>query len=326
MKTVFKTNEKHNVMGFSLEGLQGGFYLMGNPILATLNGPYPIRNLSEKEAIEKIRIITDDFLEKTGKKEGLIAWVFKLIVDGECLIYSVNINAATKEISVTHQNLKEVLDSFLPKQVQGGEEIDGFFIKSEDDKLWAFEPVEHFLLCLVPDKQQAAINVRVYQADPALADLIEHDQNDLLERFMNQVLPKLSDRYPQLSPMNEAKQADPEKLFEDLMSLLESPAERMPLRDVTLKLTGQPEVTMKLSHLFGFRAIRENDRKTEHLTVYSDGHCYWLYTVTPSEKETEEPLMTLEKITPEQIVDLARRMVWGQTKADEVLKTQKWIN
>ena len=53
MKTVFKTNEKHNVMGFSLEGLQGGFYLMGDPILATLNGPYPIRNLSEKEAIEK---------------------------------------------------------------------------------------------------------------------------------------------------------------------------------------------------------------------------------------------------------------------------------
>ena len=36
--------------------------------------------------------------------------------------------------------------------------------------------------------------------------------------------------------------------------------------------------------------------------------------------------MTSEKITPEQIVDLARRMVWGQAKADEVLQTQKWIN
>ena len=52
MKTIFKTNEKHDVMGFNYDGLQGGFYLLGNPILATLNGPYPIRGLSEKEAVE----------------------------------------------------------------------------------------------------------------------------------------------------------------------------------------------------------------------------------------------------------------------------------
>lgn len=62
-------------MGFSHEGLQGGFYLMGNPILATLNGPYPIRNLTEAEAVGKVRDITRDFLENTGKKDGLIAWV-----------------------------------------------------------------------------------------------------------------------------------------------------------------------------------------------------------------------------------------------------------
>ena len=183
-----------------------------------------------------------------------------------------------------------------------------------------------FLLCLIPDDKQASLNVRVYQADPALADLIEHDQNEILERFMNKVMPKLTGRYPQLSPINQAKQADPEKLFEDLMSLLENPDERMPKREVTLELTGQPSVTMQLSHLFGFRAIKDGEKKTEHLTVYHDGHHYWLYTVTPSSNENEPPLMTLEKITPEQIVDLARRMVWGQAKADEVLQTQKWIN
>ena len=84
---------------------------------------------------------------------------------------------------------------------------------------------------------------------------------------------------------------------------------------------------MKLSHLFGFRAIKEGKKKkTEHLTVYFDGHHYWLYTVTPTGKEAEPDLKTLERITPEQIVDLARRMVWGQTQADEVLQTQKWIN
>lgn len=326
MKTIFKNSKNQNVMGFSHEGLQGGFYLMGNPILATLNGPYPIRNLTEAEAVAKVRDITRDFLENTGKKEGLIAWVFKLIIDGECLIYSVNVNAQTGEFTVTHQNLKEVLDSFLPAQVKGGEEVDGFYVKAEGTKVWAFEPVEHFLLCLIPDDKQASLNVRVYQADPALADLIEHDQNEILERFMNKVMPKLTGRYPQLSPINQAKQADPEKLFEDLMSLLENPDERMPKREVTLELTGQPSVTMQLSHLFGFRAIKDGEKKTEHLTVYHDGHHYWLYTVTPSNNENEPPLMTLEKITPEQIVDLARRMVWGQAKADEVLQTQKWIN
>lgn len=326
MKTIFKNSKNQNVMGFSHEGLQGGFYLMGNPILATLNGPYPIRNLTEDEAVAKVRDITRDFLENTGKKEGLIAWVFKLIIDGECLIYSVNINAQTGEFTVTHQNLKEVLDSFLPAQVKGGEEVDGFYVKAEANKVWAFEPVEHFLLCLIPDDKQASLNVRVYQADPALADLIEHDQNEILERFMNKVMPKLTGRYPQLSPINQAKQADPEKLFEDLMSLLENPDERMPKREVTLELTGQPPVTMQLSHLFGFRAIKDGEKKTEHLTVYHDGHHYWLYTVTPSSNENEPPLMTLEKITPEQIVDLARRMVWGQAKADEVLQTRKWIN
>ena len=87
MKTIFKNSKNQNVMGFSHEGLQGGFYLMGNPILATLNGPYPIRNLTEAEAVAKVRDITRDFLENTGKKDGLIAWVFKLIIDGECLIY-----------------------------------------------------------------------------------------------------------------------------------------------------------------------------------------------------------------------------------------------
>ena len=186
MKTVFKSDKTKNVMGFNHEGLQGGFYLMGDPILATLNGPYPIHNLSEDEAVEKVRAITHDFLETTGKKEGLIAWVFKLIIDGECLIYSVNVNAATGEFTVTHQNLKEVLDSFLPQQVKGGEEVDGFYIKADGQKVWAFEPIEHFLLCLIPDEKQASLNVRVYQADPALADLIEHDQNEILERFMNQ--------------------------------------------------------------------------------------------------------------------------------------------
>lgn len=314
-------------MGFNHDGLQGGFYLIGNPILATLNGPYPIRNLSEKEVIEKIRSITADFLEVTGKKEGLIAWIFKLIVDDECLIYSVNVNVTSGEFTITHQNMKDVLDSFLPKQVKGGEEIDGFFIKADGQKVWAFEPLEHFLLCLIPDEKQASLNVRVYQADPAMADLIEHDHNEVLERFMNKIMPKITDRFPQLSPMNQAKQADPEKLFEDLLSLLENPNERMPLREVTLELTGQPAVTMKLSHLFGFRAIKEGgEKKTEHLTVYHDGHHYWLYTITPSDKEDEPPLMTLEKISPEQIVDLARHMVWGQTRADEVLQTQKWIN
>ncbi len=327
MKTIFKTNEKHDVMGFNYDGLQGGFYLLGNPILATLNGPYPIRGLCEKEAVERVKAITADFLEHTGKKEGLIAWVFKLIIDNECLIYSVNINASTGEAAVTHQNLKDVLDSFLPKQVKGGEEVDGFFIKEENERVWAFEPIEHFLLCLIPDKNQSTINVRVYQADPSLADLIEHDQNEVLERFMNKVLPKITDHYPQLSPINQAKQADPEKLFEDLMSLLENPDQRLPKHEVTLELTGQPAVTMKLSHLFGFRAIKEGEKKkTEHLTVYFDGHHYWLYTVTPTGKEAEPDLKTLEKITPEQIVDLARRMVWGQTQADEVLQTQKWIN
>lgn len=326
MKTEFKTNPNHNVMGFNHDGLQGGFYLMGNPILATLNGPYPIRNLSEKDAIEKVRAITDDFLETTGKKEGLIAWVFKLIIDGECIIYSVNINAATKEIAVSHQNLKDVLDSFLPQQVKGGEEVDGFYIKADGDKFWAFEPIEHFLVCLVPDENHAAINVRVFQADPALADIITHDQNEVLERFMNRVMPKITDRYPQLSPMNQAKTADPEKLFEDLLSLLENPEQRMPRREVTLELTGQPAVTMQLSHLFGFRAIKEGEKTSEHLTVYHDGRHFWLYTVTAPEIQGQEPLMTLEQITPEQIVDLARRMVWGQTQADEVLQTQKWIN
>ena len=326
MKTVFKTSENHNVMGFNHDGLQGGFYLTGNPILATLNGPYPIRNLSEKDALEKVRAITDDFLEVSGKKEGLIAWVYKLIIDGECVIYSVNINAATGEFTVSHQNLKDVLDSFLPQQVKGGEEVEGFFIKADGDKVWAFQPVEHFLLCLVPDDNHSSINVRIYQADPALADLIEHDQNELLEFFMNKVMPKITDRYPQLSPMNRAKNTDPEKLFEDLMALLENPQMRMPRREVTLELTGQPPVTMSLSHLFGFRAIKDGENKTEHLTIYHDGHHYWLYTVTPSEDTNNPALRTLEKITPEQIVDLARRMVWGQAEADEVLQTQKWIN
>lgn len=68
MKTIFKNSKNQNVMGFSHEGLQGGFYLMGNPILATLNGPYPIRNLTEAEAVAKVRDITRDFLENTGKK------------------------------------------------------------------------------------------------------------------------------------------------------------------------------------------------------------------------------------------------------------------
>ena len=121
MKTIFKNSKNQNVMGFSHEGLQGGFYLMGNPILVTLNGPYPIRNLTEAEAVAKVRDITRDFLENTGKKDGLIAWVFKLIIDGECLIYSINVNAQTGEFTVTHQNLKEVFDSFLPSQVKGGE-------------------------------------------------------------------------------------------------------------------------------------------------------------------------------------------------------------
>ena len=143
---------------------------------------------------------------------------------------------------------------------------------------------------------------------------------------MNDVMPKVAERFPQLSPMNHAKQADPERLFEDLMSLLQNPDEHMPKREVTLELTGQPAVTMSLSHLFGFRAVKEGEKKTEHLTVYYDGHHYWLYSVTPGATEGETPLMTLEQITPEQIVDLARRMVWGQTKADEVLQTQKWIN
>ena len=62
MKTIFKNSKNQNVMGFSHEGLQGGFYLMGNPILATLNGPYPIRNLTEAEAVAKVRDITRDFL------------------------------------------------------------------------------------------------------------------------------------------------------------------------------------------------------------------------------------------------------------------------
>ena len=326
MKTVFKACVNNNVMGFDHEGLKGGFYLTGSPILATLNGPYPIRNLSEKEALEKVRAITDDFLEVTGTKEGLITWVYKLILEGECIIYSVNINAATREVAVTHQNLKDVLDSFLPQQVKGGEEVDGFFIKSDGKKVWAFQPVEHFLLCLVPDEQYSSINVRVYQADSTVAELIEHDHHELLEFFMNKVLPKISERYPQLSPMNQAKNTDPEKLFEELVSLLENPEMRMPKREVTLELTGQPPVTLKLSHLFGFRAIKDGEKTSEHLTIYHDGQHFLLYTVTPSEDGSKPPMMTLEQITPEQIVDLARRMVWGQSQADEVLRTQKWIN
>ena len=326
MKTVFKTDPNHNVMGFKYEGLQGGFYLLGNPILATLNGPYPVRGLSADDAIEKVRALTDDLIESTGSIDGLISWVFKLIEEGDCVIYSVNINAATREHTVSKQRLKDVLDSFLPQQVKGGVEVEGFYIKADGDKVWAFEPVEHFLVCLIPDERGTSLNVRVYQADPALADIIEYDQNAVLEHFMNDVMPKVAERFPQLSPMNHAKQADPERLFEDLMSLLQNPDEHMPKREVTLELTGQPPVTMSLSHLFGFRAVKEGEKKTEHLTVYYDGHHYWLYSVTPGAAEGETPLMTLEQITPEQIVDLARRMVWGQTKADEVLQTQKWIN
>ena len=300
-------------------------------VLLRLESAYNITgNESEKkrilEAIEKVRAITDDFIESTGRKEGLIAWVFKLIEEGDCVIYSVNINAATREHTVSKQRLKDVLDSFLPQQVKGGIEVEGFYIKADGDKVWAFEPIEHFLVCLIPDERGTALNVRVYQADPALADIIEYDQNAVLEHFMNDVMPKVAERFPQLSPMNHAKQADPERLFEDLMSLLQNPDEHMPKREVTLELTGQPAVTMNLSHLFGFRAVKEGEKKTEHLTVYFDGHHYWLYSVTPGAADADAPLMTLEQITPEQIVDLARRMVWGQTKADEVLQTQKWIN
>lgn len=313
MDTTFEFLSDESLMKFQRGAIKGGIYLASDPLLISVNGPYPLEGLSEEELAAGIEAVRRDFLAFTGftgKRFHCIAK--RLEADGRCFIYSYRYEADGQCI-VEKQPIDKVLESIAPEEVAGGEMIKGFLVKVQENTIWAFEPVYHFFASIGIAEDHDTLNLRVFTTESSLIDDEERRQEQLVNKLMEEVLPELAQKHPQFKLKPKEKKADPQTMYQDLCSFLA----RLDLSSVPLEprrievSTGEP-VNMKLGFLFGFRAIREQS-PGEHLEVFTDGSGYWLKTTFPAEKG--ESVVLFEPKTREEILDVATLAIFGPKRS-----------
>lgn len=73
------------------------------------------------------------------------------------------------------------------------------------------------------------------------------------------------------------------------------------LEITSIEVSGQDPVTMKVARLFSFQCV-VNFEATEHLTIYTDKHHFWIYSELDN-REKGECLKTLESIPFDNIIE-----------------------
>ena len=148
MQTTFDFSE-NDLVRFTCGDIKGGIYIHTDPILISINGPYPLEDVSEETLENCAHIVRDDFLTFTGFKNKAFNVIAKrLESSGQCFVYSFLFDPQG-ECHRDKQPIEAVLDQIAPEQVLGGEMCKGFLVKLDENRLWAFEPIHHFFACAI---------------------------------------------------------------------------------------------------------------------------------------------------------------------------------
>ena len=304
MQTTFDFSE-NDLVHFTCGDIKGGIYIHTDPILISINGPYPLEGVSEVALEAYAHTIKDDFLAFTGLQDKSFNVIAKrLEADGHCFVYSFLFD----QEGACHrdkQAIEAVLDQIAPEQVLGGEMCQGFLVKLDDNRLWAFEPIHHFFACAIVDAKQHTVNLRVFMAEPAVIDRAA--QEPIANKLLTEVIPALAEKYPILKIDAMAKSEHPDELYRELVEMIrEVEPKDVPLSERTITPTGMEPITMRLAVLFGFRAM-QGEEAAEHMTVFTDGSGFWLETQYPV--PNGEPIVTFEPKTREELMQLAHDLI-----------------
>lgn len=305
MQTEFEFSEKNDMVRFTCGAIKGGIYIHTDPILISINGPYPLEDVSEEALENCAHIVRDDFLTFTGFKNKAFNVIAKrLESSGQCFVYSFLFDPQG-ECHRDKQPIEAVLDQIAPEQVLGGEMCKGFLVKLDENRLWAFEPIHHFFACAIVDAQQHTVNLRVFMAEPIVIDRAA--QEPIANKLLTEVIPALAEKYPVLKIDPLAKNSDPQDLYRELVDMIRGvELKEVPLSERTITPTGMEPITMRLGVLFGFRAM-QGDQAAEHITVFTDGSGFWIETQYPV--QDAEPIVTFEPKTREELMELAHDLI-----------------
>ena len=305
MQTAFDFSEKNDLVHFTCGDIKGGIYIHTDPILISINGPYPLEGVSEESLESYAHIIKEDFLAFTGFQGKTFNVIAKrLEANGQCFVYSFLFDQEG-ECHRDKQAIEAVLDQIAPEQVLGGEMCQGFLVKLDENRLWAFEPIHHFFACAIVDAKQHTVNLRVFMAEPAVIDRAA--QEPIANKLLTEVIPALAEKYPILKIEKKKKSENPDDLYRELVEMIRGvEPKEVPLSERTITPTGMEPITMRLAVLFGFRAM-QGEEAAEHMTVFTDGSGFWLETQYPV--PNGEPIVTFEPKTREELMALAHDLI-----------------
>lgn len=284
--------------GFRQKPLGGYFHFVGTNLHLNLNGGYPIMGFSEERLTKKVLQIAQDFREQKGFLDQVIGATFKARIDGEFYFFHIAISP-DGQYEIERLTVEEVVDKVLPDKVSGGLRHGDFFVKPEGQQLWLFSLTYHILMSL----EASTGKIRVYSRDPLMDSILDFDPSFLVDKAQELIMRPKDIEGQGVVSFDEKQTAQMFKKVTDSLREWLTPEhiESLKLELTNIEVSGQEPVTMKVARLFSFQCV-VNFESTEHLTIYTDKHHFWLYSELDN-RENGEHLKTLESISIDNIID-----------------------
>ena len=284
--------------GFRQKPLGGYFHFVGTNLHLNLNGGYPIMGFSEERLTKKVLQIAQDFRDQKGFLDQVIGTTFKARVNGEFYFFHITIHP-DGQFETERLTVEEVVDKVLPDKVSGGLRHGDFFVKPDGQQLWLFSLTYHILMSL----DAATGKIRVYSRDPLMDSILDFDPSFLVNKAQELIMRPTGINEQGLMSFDEKQTAQMFKKVTDSLKEWLTPEhiDSLKLEITSIEVSGQDPVTMKVARLFSFQCV-VNFEATEHLTIYTDKHHFWIYSELDN-REKGECLKTLESIPFDNIIE-----------------------
>ena len=279
-------------------GLQGNIEVRNNESVFSVNGPYPLHDVSDREVLDSIAKISVDYAKEKNLTTGTLVWLFKLCVNDEYFFYEARYNVEKAQLETVRHPLQEVIDLILPDAFKDAFRVQNFFaIKDDENSLTVFEAAEFQAMKISVDPRGLGIEVKSLNVRFPGTKIADATRERVLSR-LESAMESLLDHFG----MQTAKAGDPQMLKEALYEVIESKGNDRNFAPVTFELTGQEPTTLEVAKLFTTRLMYE-DGRADLLNIYGNGKDLWLYNT--SFKVSVPFMQTLEKITVKRALTVA---------------------
>ena len=114
-------------------GLQGNIEVRNNESVFSVNGPYPLHDVSDREVLDSIAKISVDYAKEKNLTTGTLVWLFKLCVNDEYFFYEARYNIEKAQLETVRHPLQEVIDLILPDAFKDAFRVQNFFAIKDDE-------------------------------------------------------------------------------------------------------------------------------------------------------------------------------------------------